>query len=83
MTGIDSVQTHPGSLLAYDGAGNRTISGLDARPLGGVAGGDPLAWYDTLTPVSKPSMYTRSVCRCRHRADNPCPTPASIASAAR
>ncbi len=52
MTGIDSVQTHPGSLLAYDGAGNRTISGLDARPLGGAAGGDPLAWYDTLTPVS-------------------------------
>lgn len=52
LTGIDSVQTHPGSLLAYDGAGKRSISGLDARPLGGAAGGNPLAWYDTLTPVS-------------------------------
>lgn len=51
IAGLDAIQTHPGSLLSYDALGNRSISGLDGRPLGGAGGGDPLVWYHNLSAV--------------------------------
>jgi hypothetical protein len=52
MTGTDRIQTHPGASIDYDALGNRLIYGIDARPLGGPGGGDPLAWYHSLSLVS-------------------------------
>jgi hypothetical protein len=52
IVGLDAIQTHPGSLLSYDALGNRTIFGLDGRPLGGSGGGDPLIWYHNLSTVA-------------------------------
>jgi hypothetical protein len=51
IAGLDAIQTHPGSLLSYDAMGNRTVFGLDGRPLGGAGGGDPLVWYHNLSVV--------------------------------
>lgn len=52
IVGLDAIQTHPGSLFSYDAMGNRTLFGLDGRPLGGAGGGDPLVWYHNLAIVS-------------------------------
>ncbi|MFZ0592798.1 MAG: hypothetical protein WAM39_20225 [Bryobacteraceae bacterium] len=52
INGLNAIQTHPGSALAYDTFNNRSIWGLDGRPLGGAGGGDPNVWYHNLSLVS-------------------------------
>ena len=52
LSGTDQIQTHPGALVDYDAFGKRLMYGLDARPIGGPGGGDPLAWYQSVSLVS-------------------------------
>ena len=52
LSGTDQIQTHPGALIDYDAFGSRQMYGLDARPLGGPGGGDPLAWNDSVSLVN-------------------------------